>query len=465
MRLRLILLPLILLMSCWPCSQASSASQQESGFAELEKIALEELQETGTPGSAVAVVSGERVVFAKGFGESNINAHTPVKPEMLFRLGAPTKVFTAASLVMLAEEGKIRLDEPIGKYVKGLSPKLAQVTAHQLLTHTAGLKDESPTYGRHDETALADTVRSWKDDYCVSRPGQKFSHSNPGYWLAGFVIEQLTGKPFADQLKERLFDPLGMSNTTFRPTMAITFPFSEGHDAYGNASLKVVRPIADDAASWPSGSMFSSVLDLSRFAIAFMNGGKIDGRQILEPSLIAKISTPYIDIPGTSRKYGYGLIISDYRGVHVLRHGGTRLGYGSLLLMALEHRFAVISLANRSGVVLTKTAEKAFEMLLPVKPRPLPGPEIAMNEEEMARYAGVYTDPPGSVEISVNDGQLFFKQYGVRTKITKIANYRFTMFAPFSSQAEEIVLFPGSNGEIEYLRKGTRSFNKIPALK
>jgi CubicO group peptidase (beta-lactamase class C family) len=79
-------------------------------------------------------------------------------------------------------------------------------------------------YGRHDESALADTVRSWKDDYFVSGPGQKFSHSNPGYWLAGFVVEQLTGKPFADQLKERLFDPLGMSNTTFRPTIAMTFP-------------------------------------------------------------------------------------------------------------------------------------------------------------------------------------------------------------------------------------------------
>jgi CubicO group peptidase (beta-lactamase class C family) len=464
MRLRLLLLPLILLL-CWPYSQFSSASQQESGFAELEKIALEELQETETPGAAIAVVSGERVVFAKGFGESNVETHAPVKPEMLFRLGAPTKVFTAAALVMLAEEGKIRLDEPIGNYVKGLSPKIAQVTAHQLLTHTAGLKDESPMYGRHDEMALADTVRSWKDDYCVSGPGQKFSHSNPGYWLAGYVVEQLTGKPFGDQLKERLFDPLGMSNTTFRPTMAITFPFSQGHDPYGNASLKVVRPIADDAASWPSGSMFSNVPDLSRFAIAFMSGGKIDGRQILAPSLIAKISTPYIDIPGTSRKYGYGLIVSDYRGVHVLRHGGTRLGYGSLLLMAPEHRFAVIALANRSGVVFTKTAEKAFERLLPVKPRPLPGPEIAMSEEEMARYAGVYTDPPYSVEISVKDGQLFFKQYGARTRIAKIGNYRFTMFMPFSSQAEDIVLFPGSNGEVEYLRKGMRSFNKVPALK
>jgi hypothetical protein len=91
MRLRLILPPLILLMSCWPCSQFSSASLQKSGFAELEKIALEELQETGTPGAAVAVISGEQVVFAKGFGESNVEAHAPIKPEMLFRLGAPTR--------------------------------------------------------------------------------------------------------------------------------------------------------------------------------------------------------------------------------------------------------------------------------------------------------------------------------------------------------------------------------------
>jgi CubicO group peptidase (beta-lactamase class C family) len=158
------------------------------------------MAETNTPGAGVGIVSGDRLVFAKGFGVSSVETGAPVTPDMLFRLGSTTKMFTAAALVTLAEEGKLKLDEPLGKYAKGLSPKIASLTAHQLLTHTAGLKDDAPMFGRHDDEALAETVRALNGDFLFAAPGRVFSYSNPGYWLAGYLIEAVGGKPYADVL-------------------------------------------------------------------------------------------------------------------------------------------------------------------------------------------------------------------------------------------------------------------------
>ena len=312
------------------------AQQQHVDLTELERVALAELQELRTPGAAVAVVSGDRLVFAKGFGVSNIETGAPVTPDTLFRIGSITKIFTAAVLVSLAEEGQIKLDEPIGVYVKGLNHKLSRVTAHQLMSHAAGMTDESPSdYGSHDDSALAPYVRSLKEDHFFTEPGEIFSYSNPGFGVAGFVIEEVGGRFYADQMSERLFSPLRMNRTTFRPTLAMTYPLSQGHDASGKAKPTVVRPFVDNVAGWPDGFMFSSVTDLARFAIAFMNGGRIDGKQVLTPAVITKLSMPYADLHSPfgfgHGKYGYALFVHDYRGARVVWHAGLIPGFGALL--------------------------------------------------------------------------------------------------------------------------------------
>src|SRR5260370_31548022 len=120
-----------LVLSLLLVSQTLLAQQKTINFDELEATVNEELKATNTPGAAVAVIVGDRVVFAKGFGVSNIETRTPVTPDTRFRIASTTKMLTAAALVALAEQGKIKLDEPIGKYVKGLSPDISEVTVHQ----------------------------------------------------------------------------------------------------------------------------------------------------------------------------------------------------------------------------------------------------------------------------------------------------------------------------------------------
>jgi CubicO group peptidase (beta-lactamase class C family) len=385
-------------------------------------------------------------------------------PDMLFRIGSTTKMFTATAVVTLAEEGRINLDQPIGNYVKGLNPKIAALTPHQLLSHTSGMIDEAPMYGDHDDTAMARVIRSWKDDQLFTEPGKIISYSNPGYWLAGFVAESVVGKPYADLMSERLFKPLGMARTTFRPTIAMTYPLAQGHNASGKSAPTVVRPFADNSASWPAGSMFTNVFDLSRFVIAFMNDGKLEAKQVLQPSVIAKLSTPRIRIPtSASEKYGYGLMISNYRGVHVIEHGGSRSGYGSIIRMAPEHRFSVIVLGNRTGVALNKTAEKAMELMLPLKPKESekPNPVLQMSESEMAGYVGKYGQRSTSYEILVKDGKLFLKQGETEVLITKVGNNLFAATLPSNQRPMQFALVLGADGKSEYFHAGLRASKRI----
>ena len=246
-------------------SQPSFAQQKTINFSELEATVNEELKATNIPGAAVAVVIGDRVVFAKGFGVSDIETGTPVNPDTLFRIASTTKMLTAAAAVALAQQGKLELNAPIGKYLP-LSPKLASVTMNQLLSHTAGIRDGASFNGPHDDSALANFVRSWTDDYLVAEPGEIFSYSNLGYVLAARVLEEVIGKPFADVMNDVLFRPLGMRRTTLRPIMAMTYPLAQGHDILsGQTNPTIVRPFADDSRYWANGGVFTSVLDFARF--------------------------------------------------------------------------------------------------------------------------------------------------------------------------------------------------------
>jgi CubicO group peptidase (beta-lactamase class C family) len=444
------------------------AQQRSVDFAQLEQVALKELKKTNTPGAAVAVVSGDRLVFAKGFGVANIETGAPVTLDTLFRIGSVTKMFPAALLVTLAENGRFKLDAPIGKYVKGLTLKLSQVTAHQLMSHTAGMTDDSPSdYGSHDDPALAAYVRSLKEDHFFTEPGRIFSYSNPGFDVAGFLIEEFGGRPYADQMSDRLFKPLGMNSTTLRPTMAMTYPLSQGHHVSGKAKPTVIRPFGDNVAGWPDGFMFSSVNDLARFAIAFMDSGKIDGKHVLIPAVISKLATPYADLRGRfgfeDGKYGYGLFVHDHRGVRVVWHAGLLPGFGALLQMVPARRFAVIILANRSSSLLNETAEKAMELLLPLATEAEAKSEhaLAVSEAEINEYVGKYANKPQSAEILVKEGKLILKREDGEFPISKIANCRFAIIKPRESEPEEFVLVPGAIGKAESLHIGRHALRKV----
>lgn len=459
---------LFMLSAVLPSTRLVSVVGTAPNFSELEKVALAELAETGIPGAAIAVISGDSLVFAKGFGVASVETGAPVTPDTLFQIGSMTKTFTAAALVALAEAGKLKLDQPISSYVTGLSPKLARVTTHQLLSHTAGLKDEPDEYGLHEEAALATYVRSWQDDYCLFAPGQVFSYSNAGLALAGFVLQEVGGKSYAELMHERLFQPLSMQRTTFRPTVAMTYPLALGHRARGNEKPVVVRPMADDARLWPAGNLYASANDLARFALAFLNEGRIDGKQVLSPSVIAKLATPSAEIPSFAETthYGYGLFLDQYRGTPQAWHDGSMPGFLGMLRMVPRHRFAVIVLTNKDGGRLKKTMEKAMELLLPLPPKtePKSKPALSLSEAEIQRYIGEYAQPNRwTASVFSKDGKLWLKQFGSEAPLTSIGEHRFSFQLPNEPRGEEIVFGLGADGAPLYLHQFVWAFKKAPS--
>jgi CubicO group peptidase (beta-lactamase class C family)/imidazolonepropionase-like amidohydrolase len=439
-------------------------------FAALDSVAMAELKERGTPGAAVAVIKDGQVIYAKGYGVASIETGNPVTPEMLFRLGSTTKMLTAAALVTLAERGKIKLDEPLGNRIKGLHPALARVTAHQLLSQSAGMRDFAATVVSNDDAALGQQVRAWSEDVFFTEPGRIYSYASPGYWFAGFVAEELGGNPYADVMDELLFKPLGMSRTTLRPAVAMTYPSVMGHrvvrpgtgqgqgQGQGQLKAEVIRPAFNNVAMWPGGSVYSNVSELARFVIAMMDGGRLGGTQVLSPLAVEKLPAPHVALPGAPDvHYGYGLLSYRERGVRVVSHGGASTGYGSTIQLVPEHRFAVIVLTNSSGETLPQTRDKAMELLLSLtspEPETSPVPQ-SLSEAELRGYTGIYSHAPRNWEVFMKEGKLFLRHEGAEQSLTNVGQHT------FSYGARRLVFVPGADGEAQHIFMGLYAARKV----
>jgi CubicO group peptidase (beta-lactamase class C family) len=433
----------------------STAQPPRIPLPRIEETAAEEIKEAGIPGAAIAVVRGNDVIYAQSVGVASVDTLDPISRVTLFRLGSTTKMFTAATVVKLAEQGKLKLDAPIGQYVKDLPPFLTKLTLHQLLSHTAGITDEAPMFGRHDDDALGRGIRAWKEDFIFAPPGKVYSYSNPGYWLAGLVAEEVAGKPFADVVDEQIFQPVAMRRTTFRPTLAMTYPLAAGHGP-GRPEPTVLHPMANNAATWPAGSIFSNLDDLSRWARVVLNGGRLEGKEVLPPAVIHALSGHHVALPGTERFYGYGLMSGDLRGVSITEHGGSRSGYGSLIRFLPDKKIAIIILTNRTGGQLPRTADVATGLFAQLGSRTDPSQsEEPLSAEEISRLVGKYTNNRETVELSEREGKLYARQGGQERSATKAGPNRLKI------RDGEYIVIPGDDGKPEYLHHGGRSYRRV----
>ena len=442
-------------------TEKAPKSPQSIDFSELDRLVPEELKEKNTPGAVIAVVSGNQVIYQKAFGVTNVETNAPMQTEMLFRLGSTTKMFTAAALLTLAEKDKIKLNEPIGQRVKGLNPKIAKVTPHHLLSNSAGFRDFAAPVVSNDDASLGNMVRSWKDDVFFAEQGEIYSYSSAGFWLSGFVIEEVQGKPYADAMNELIFKPVGMDRTTLRPFLAITYPFATGH-AIDAGKPAIIRPMFNNTAMWPAGSIFSNAKDLSRWVIALLNEGRVDGQQLLSPTLVKQLAQHHVPVPGEpDAYYAYGLTVFKLKGLEFVGHGGFSRGYGSMIQMVPSRKFAVIVLTNKSGETMRKTLNKATELVLGLKDEEQkPAPVTPATTSEMNEYVGVYSHAPLTWDVSIKDGKLSVKTEGKDYLMTKTGDRKFT----YGDQNEnEIVFVPGRSGKIDLIFMGLYGAKRVTA--
>lgn len=328
------------------------------------------------PGCAVGVVQEGQLVFARGYGMANLEHANPITPDTAFDIGSVSKQFTAASIALLAVDGKLSLDDDIRRFIPELPEYPAKVTIRHLLNHRGGLKDYiEPMVAAGADTADVTTnaealgfiVREPAVDFA---PGSRYEYSNTGYFLLGVIVGRVSGLPLSRFAQERIFTPLGMTSTHFHDDHALLVPKrAVGYTLpLGSTQARI------DTSNWEQvgdGSVFTTVDDMARW-IANFETGEVGGPRFLE--LMALPGEPSDDSDG-ERTYGLGQGFGQWRGVPTVRHGGSWAGYRAHLLRLPTERTAITILCNVAEAdVLAQKADGIAAIVLGDR---VPAPPVA----------------------------------------------------------------------------------------
>lgn len=389
----------------------------------LERHIVSQMQAHQVPGLALALVEGEEIFYARGFGVTSIEeGGVPVTPQTLFRIGSITKPMTGTLIMRLAEMGKLELDALAQKYVPDLAfgdaGAAEKITLRMLLSHTAGLPTSHEPFGRRDPAGLRDYIREQMPRYeMIAPPGKIYSYSNPGIRLLGYIAEVVCGKPYTQLMQEYIFDPLDMRYSTFDPTVAMTYALAHSHDLNDDGTLSVQHRFGDNAAGYPSGSVISNVTDLTHFAMMLIHEGRFGNRRIISSESIRQMQTIQGDMMTVSGAgYGLTLSIDHAQGLRRVGHQGAVGTYGSIMTILPETKRAVIMICNRAfgfWDTLYAIEDRVIAEWLdlpPVQPSPT---AISPEKSRWSGYTGQYVGQlRGLVNISTENDDLILEWHG-----------------------------------------------------
>lgn len=398
---------------------------ESSAIAELQSIVTDAAASSGVVGAQVSVILGD-VRADLVHGSANRELHIPMTADTIVQVGSVCKVFNAALIMTLVEEGKLELDTPVIEYVPDLrlADELAQetITLRQLLSMSSGI-DNGP-YNEHGrgEDALGRYVASLADVPQVFPPGQGFGYSNAGTSIAGYVAERVMGQGWDALIKQRIFEPAELTRTL---TLAEELPFhrvSAGHAKAGpDVAPAVVRPWCITRAQGPSGSTLTmSGHDLASFGQIFVDGGKgAGGRRVLSEASVQTMMTPTTDVPVSApyvalgQKWGIGPSTDLWDGTVVWGHGGGNRSGASLFFWCPEKRAVLAVVVNTPdaaeqffGKVLADLSRAVFGAA-PSKPVV---PELSKTIGNAQRFIGVYERYGTRYEVTDHAGRLHLKE-------------------------------------------------------
>lgn len=440
------------------------AAQPDPRTAELDRFTAQAVRDWDVPGLSIAVVHRGRVVFAKGYGVLDITRAAPVDTQTLFAIGSTTKAMTTMALAMLVDEGKVRWDDPVTKHLPQFQlsdPYVTrEVTVRDLITHRAGLPN-------------ADFLWSWNDlpsDEVIRRlryvqPAyslrSSFIYQNIMYAVAGEVVEGASGMSWADFLRTRIFQPLGMSRTL--ATFAEAERAAKNNVATPHALVRdTMRTIGNNTvdAVAPAGSVWSSASEMTRWMRFMLDSGRVDGRRLLQPSTFNEIVRPQAHVPAsgfypTARltaphwtTYGLGWFQQDYHGRKVDFHTGSIDGMVAIVGLMLDEGLGVVVLSNANGSNLRHALMlKTFDLFTGAPARDWSaelrtlygvGTRVAQGAQrapasraaasgpslDLARYTGTYSDSlHGTRVITYEGGVLRMRASGVSVATLEHAEY------------------------------------------
>ncbi len=378
----------------------------------LGEQVIEAMQRVQVPGVAVGVLHNGQEHVA-GFGVTSVEHPLPVNADTLFQIGSITKTFVGTAAMRLVEMGKLGLDVPVRAYLPDLrlaSEQVAsKVTLRHLFTHTGGwVGDYFDDFGPGDD-ALAKMVSRMSNLEQLTPLGAVYSYNNAGFYLAGRVIEVVTGKTFEAAIKELVLDPLGLSMTFFFPADVMTHRFVVGHQMV-DGKPAVARPWAMGRAIYSCGGIVSNVKDLLRYAHLHVGEGVApDGARLLTRESVTLMQTPLAPASGATDAVGVAWMLTNAGGTWIVRHGGGTHGQTTEFRLAPARGFAIIILTNSDDgdQLCDQVAEWALEHYLGVAwPKAAP---LDLPESKLAPYVGRYASLDSDYELYLQDGKLMMR--------------------------------------------------------
>ncbi len=381
-------------------------------FTQLGEFIEQRMAELEVPGVAVGVIHGADQ-YTAAFGLTSVENPLPVDTATLFQIGSTTKTITGTAAMRLVEQGLLDLDAPVRTYLPGLrlaDESVAQrVTLRHLFTHSSGwVGDVFDDTGMGDD-ALAKMVAQMADIPQLTPLGHIYSYNNAGYYLAGRIIEIVTGETYEAAARRLVLDPLGMTRSFFFPGEIMTYRFAAGH--YNtDAGPEVARPWPLARNANPVGGLSSSVTDQLRYARFHIGDGTTpNSTRLLSQASMQAMQTPHFPMDSFGAQRGITWELRDIGNVRTVAHGGGTNGHLSAFRLAPDHQFAITVLTNadRGAQLHTEAVQWAFAHFLSAQ-EPTREP-LTLADNQLAAYAGYYQGGLADAEIYVENGGLMLR--------------------------------------------------------
>ncbi len=421
------------LLLCQPqAAFALDAAQDKAPLTRLEKDLAFRLHATlapyfqpDGPGAAVIVVKDGKTVLRTAYGMADTAKGVRMTPDMALRIGSMTKQFTASGILLLEEEGKLSVQDEITKYLPDYPTQGKKITIEHLLTHTSGIVSYTGKPGfpqrAPQDTTVAATIDSFKNDPLQFEPGSTWRYNNSGYYLLGAIIEKVSGMPYHQFVEQRIFVPLGMAHTAYEGHERSKWPNAAGHSP-ADKGFGPARQLGKNQ-SYAAGELVSTVDDLAKWDAAV-------GRELLKPATWQRAFTSYRLSDGKDSNYGYGWEMSLVQGEAAVGHSGSTRGFRSYGLRIPGKGVYVAVLTNSDGgtVVPDVVTRRAAAVAIG---KPFPEfREVALDAAALDAVAGAYTFGKDTPRVFRRDGQYLSLQRQGRGPLVLKAMSPDTFFVP-----------------------------------
>ena len=444
------------------CADAPAQTNAPGPTADTIAVRVDKLfaawDKPDSPGCALAVIKDGSIVYKRGYGTADLDHDVPISSGTVFHVASVSKQFTAFSVLLLAQQGKLSLDDPVRKYITELRDFGAPITIRHLMHHTSGLRDQWNLLIMSGWRLSEDVVRDADVLDLVSRmkslnfkPGDQHLYSNTGYTLLAQIVKRVSGQSLREFTEANIFKPLGMTHTFFRDDHAVIVKNQAyAYNAGPGGTFKLSVPNYDTVGA---SSLLTTVEDLARWDQNFYDY-RIGGRTIIE-----QMQVPGVLNGGAAIDYAMGLAVGKYKGLRIVEHSGGDAGYRSHLLRFPDQRFSVACLCNVGSANPSLLARQVAETYLtgqlteakPQSSQNAPAVDVKLNAQQLAAKVGIYwsADAGDLARITEKDGKLFIAAAGGSSELAPINENRFRIIArpgelsfesPRSGGAQRLIL-------------------------